>query len=102
MTTIRFKRTGGAMGQELSAEFNLNEMPGDASQRLHNLINESKFFSTPVQQEVLSRPDEYEYIVTIDAGQSTNTIHTTDTSMPDSLRPLVEALTELAKAAENR
>jgi hypothetical protein len=100
MTTISYKRTGGAMGQDLSVDFNLNEMPGDAAQRLHNLINESKFFATPVQQEVLSKPDEFEYTVTIDAGQSVHTIRATDTSMPESLRPLIEALTQLAKAAE--
>lgn len=98
MTTIRFKRTGGAMGRDLSADFDLNELPGDESQRLHNLITESRFFSTPVDQETVSRPDEFEYTVTIDAGHSMHTVHTTDTSMPDSLQPLVEELIQLAKA----
>lgn len=87
------------MGQELSGDFDLNEMPDDAAQQLHNLINESRFFDTPVQPETPSSIDEFEYTLTIDAGQSIHTVHTTDASMPESLRPLIEEITELAKAA---
>lgn len=90
------------MGRDLSMDFNLNEMPGDAAQRLHNLILESEFFKTPVQNSVMSRPDEFEYTVTIDRGNATHTVRTTDTSMPESLRPLIDELTQLVKAAENR
>jgi hypothetical protein len=100
MTTISFKRTGGAMGHEIAVDFDLNEMPANISQHLQNLITESNFFATPVLNEAFSRPDEFEYTVTIDAGNSMHTVHTTDTSMPESLRPLIEGLTELAKTAE--
>ena len=88
------------MGQEMAVDFNLDEMPDDISQRLHNLILESNFFKTPVQNTSMSTPDEFEYTVTIDAGNSMHTVRTTDTSMPESLRPLIEDLTELAKASE--
>lgn len=100
MTTINYKRTGGTMGQEMAIDFNLNEMPDDVSQRLHNLILESDFFNTPVENAAMSRPDEYEYIVTIDAGNSMHTVRATDTSIPESLRPLIEDLTELAKTSK--
>ena len=100
MTTISYKRTGGAMGQEMAVNFNLNEMPANISQRLQNLITESNFFATPVVNEALARPDEFEYTVTIDRGNSMHTVRTTDSSMPDSLRQLIEGLTELAKASE--
>jgi len=100
MTTISFKRTGGAMGHEIAVDFDLNEMPANISQHLQNLITESNFFATPVLNEALSKPDEFEYTVTIDAGNSKHTIRTTDTSMPESLRPLIEDLTVLAKTAE--
>lgn len=88
------------MGQEVDINFNLAEMPANISQRLQNLITESNFFATPVVNEALSRPDEFEYTVTIDAGNSIHTVRTTDTSMPESLRPLIEGLTELAKTSE--
>ena len=99
MTTISYKRTGGTMGQEMAVELNLNEMPANLSQRLQNLITESNFFATPVLNEAFSRPDEFEYTVSIDAGNSMHTVRTTDSSMPESLRPLIEDLTELAKAS---
>lgn len=101
MTTIKFRRTGGTMGREIEAEFDLNEMPGDMAQQLQNRITESKFFSTPTQpQAAMSRPDEFEYTVTVEAGQSMHTIQVTDTSMPESLQPLIEDLNDLARSAE--
>ena len=87
------------MGREMAVDLNLNEMPANISQRLQNLITESNFFATPVLNEAFSRPDEFEYTVSIDAGNSMHTVRTTDSSMPESLRPLIEDLTELAKAS---
>ena len=87
------------MGQEMAVDLNLNEMPANLSQRLQNLITESNFFATSVLNEAFSRPDEFEYTVSIDAGNSMHTVRTTDSSMPESMRPLIEDLTELAKAS---
>jgi hypothetical protein len=98
MTMINFKRSGGAIGRELTMDFDLNNMPASESQRLHNMINESKFFEVPVVSDLRTSPDEYEYVITVVAGNSIHTVHVSDTSMPPSLRPLVEDLTEIAKA----
>jgi hypothetical protein len=99
MTMINFKRTGGSVGSELTMDFDLNNMPASEAQRLHNLLNESKFFEVPVVSDLRSSPDEYEYVITVVAGNSIHTIHVSDTSMPHLLRPLVEDLTEIAKEA---
>jgi hypothetical protein len=94
---INFKRTGGSMGKELTMDFDLNNMPASEAQRLHNMLNESKFFEIPVVEDLRASPDEYEYVITVVAGNSIHTIHLSDTSMPQSVRPLVEDLTEIAK-----
>jgi hypothetical protein len=94
---INFKRTGGSMGKELTMDFDLNNMPASEAQRLHNMLNESKFFEIPVVDDLRASPDEYEYVITVVAGNSIHTIHLSDTSMPQSVRPLVEDLTEIAK-----
>jgi emfourin len=94
---INFKRTGGNMGKELTMDFDLNNMPASEAQRLHNMLNESKFFEVPVVNDLRASPDEYEYVITVVAGNSIHMVHISDTSMPQSLRPLVEDLTELAK-----
>src|ERR1044071_3294466 len=97
MTMINFKRTGGSMGKELTMDFDLNNMPASEAQRLHNMLNESKFFEIPVVDDLRASPDEYEYVITVVAGNSIHTIHLSDTSMPQSVRPLVEDLPEIAK-----
>src|SRR5688572_23546895 len=98
MTMINFKRTGGTMGKEMAMDVDLNNMPSSVSQRLQNLLLESNFFDIPVVNDLLASPDEYEYTITVVAGNSLHTVHATDTSMPKSLRPLVDELTELARA----
>ena len=94
---INFTRTGGAMGKEITMDFDLNNMPASAVQRLNNLLTESNFFEIPLVNSLVSEPDEYEYVISVVAGNAIHTVRATDTSMPKSLRPLIEDLTELAK-----
>ena len=96
MTTISYIRTGGTVGQELAANFDLNSMPASDAQRLHELINESNFFEIPVVDAVPSGPDEFAYTITVVSGNSIHTVSATDNLMPRALRPLIQDLTELA------
>ena len=96
MTTINFRRTGGALGQEIEADFNLNSMPDGDAQRLHDLIKAANFFEIPVVDVVPSGPDEFAYMITVVSENSIHTIRVTDNLMPKSLRPLIQGLTELA------
>ncbi len=98
MTVINFRRTGGAMGREITCDVDLARLPGPEAQRLQSLLTDSDFFEVPDAKNLTVRPDEYEYTLTVAAGNSMHTAHVTDTSMPDSLRPLVRELTGLAKA----
>ena len=79
-------------------DFDLAVMPSDVSQRLQALLSDSRFFDIPVVNDLRSGPDEYEYAITVVAGNAIHTVHVSDTSMPNSLRPLIEQLTELARA----
>ena len=99
MTMINFKRTGGSLGREMTMNFDLGTMPGSVAQRLDNLLTSSNFFEVPLVNDLITRPDEYQYDITVVAGNSIHTIQVSDTSMPESLRPLVEELTELAETA---
>ncbi len=98
MTMINFRRTGGTIGKEISMDLDLGSIPGPAAQRLQGLLTESNFFEIPDAGNLRAKPDEYEYAITVIAGNSIRTVHVTDTSMPESLRPLVDGLTELARA----
>lgn len=97
MTMIHFKRSGGNIGREMAMNFDLGSMPASVARRLDGLLTESNFFEVPLVHDLYTSRDEYQYEITVVAGNSIHTIHVSDTSMPDSLRPLVEELTELAE-----
>ena len=85
------------MAKEMTMDFDLGTMPGSVAQRLDNLLTSSNFFEVPVVNDLITRPEEYQYDITVVAGNSIHTVHVSDNSMPDSLRPLVEELTEVTE-----
>jgi hypothetical protein len=101
VTTISFKRTGGFMGRAIDSEMDLNKMPDEESQELQRLILETNFFNVPQNLTEPAKHDEYEYTVTVESGNSHHTVHTSDSSAPESLRPLLEKLSTLAKAGNS-
>jgi hypothetical protein len=97
VTKINFKRTGGVLGREIESDIDLNEIPDDESQELMRLITETNFFKIPQNMIAQAMPDEYEYTITVEAGNTHHTIQTSDSNAPDSLRPLLEKLGQLAR-----
>ena len=98
MTKIYFKRAGGVLGREVEEEMDLNQLPADEAQQLMQLLTETNFFQTP-QNLIASSvvPDEYEYTITVEAGNTRHTVQTSDSTAPESLRPLLQKLTELVR-----
>lgn len=85
------------MGREIDSNIDLNEMPENEAQDLQRMILESNFFNIPQNLIAPASHDEYEYTITVDAGNSHHTIQTTDSSAPESLRPFLEKLSALTK-----
>ncbi len=93
-TKITFDRSGGAIGQEIHLHVDLDQLPGDEAQSLLKLLGEADFFEIPEDLNGNKTPDEFEYRITVEAGQSAkHTVHASDTTMPKSLLPLVQELT---------
>jgi hypothetical protein len=101
VTRINFRRTGGTIGREIESNIDLNEMPAEESQELMRLLTETNFFKIPQNLIGHAIPDEYEYTVTVEAGNTHHTIHTSDTTAPESLRPLLDKLATLAREEDN-
>ena len=97
MTTINFKRTGGVLGREIDTDIDLDEIPEDESQELLRLITDTNFFKIPQNLIAQALHDEFEYTITVEAGNTHHTIHTSDSTAPESLRPLLEKLSRLAR-----
>jgi len=102
MTKINFKRTGGVMGGEIDADIDLNQLPDDEAQEIMRLITATNFFTIPQNLIAQAVPDEYEYTVTVEAGNTHHSIQTSDTNAPESLRPLLQKLTALAREQNSR
>jgi len=100
MTTITFKRSGGFVGTGMKYELNLNQLPMNDARSLIRLIQQAEFFNIPENLIVKFNPDEYQYTITVDAGIICHTVRTNDTTMPASLRPLVDELSILRAVAQ--
>lgn len=100
MTKIIFKQSGGMLGRDTETDLDLNQLPADEVQEIQRLILDSNFFNIPQNLISSAAPDEYQYTITVDAGNSHHTVQTSDSTAPENLRPLLEKLSNLAK--ENR
>ena len=100
MTTITFKRSGGFVGKGMRFQLTLDELPTQNANALLHLIEKAEFFTIPENLIVKFNPDEYQYTITVDAGVICHTVRTNDTTMPISLRPLVDELSSLRTFVE--
>jgi hypothetical protein len=100
MTTITFKRSGGFVGTGMKYELNLNQLPQNDARSIIRLIQQAEFFNIPENLIVKFIPDEYQYTITVDAGIICHTVRTNDTTMPASLRPLVDELSAFRAVAQ--
>jgi hypothetical protein len=93
-TKIIFDRTGGAIGHQIHLQVDVDQLPGDEAQTLLNLLGKSDFFQLPEDLVGNQTTDEFQYTITVEAGQSArHTVRASDTTMPRSLLPLVQELT---------
>lgn len=100
MAKITFKRSGGFVGRGLRFELNLNNMPISAVRNITRLVEEAQFFDLPENLVRNFQPDECQYTITVDAGITNHTVHTNDSTMPSSLKPLVRELSLLSAASQ--
>jgi hypothetical protein len=100
MTTIMFKRCGGFVGKGMRFQLSLEELPATDANALLRLIEQAEFFNIPENLIVKFNPDEYQYTITVDAGIISHTVRTNDTTMPASLRPLVNELSSMHTFAQ--
>ena len=99
MNTIQFKRCGGFIGTGMRFQLDLDQLPINDARALVQLIQEAEFFNLPENLIIKFNPDEYQYTITVDLGVTSHTVRTNDTTMPASLRPLVDELSALKSVA---
>lgn len=100
MTTITFKRSVGLIGQGMKYELDLHHIPTEDARKLVRQVKKSRFFNLPENLITKFMPDENQYTLTVDVGITSHTVRTNDTTMPGSLRPLVDELSSLRPVLE--
>lgn len=100
MTKITFKRSGGFIGRGMRFELNLKNMPISDVRKITRLVEDAQFFDLPENLIKNFQPDEYQYTITVDAGITNHTVRTNDSTMPSSLRPLVNELSLLSSVSQ--
>ncbi len=100
MAKITFKRSGGFVGGGMRFELNLNALPISTVRNITRLVEQAQFFDLPENLIRNFHPDECQYTITVDAGITNHTVHTNDSTMPSSLRPLVRELSLMSAASQ--
>ena len=100
MATIIFQRSGGVLGQEIDLFLVIESLPAAEAHLLFKLIDESGFFRTPVHIGARPNPDEFQYVISLEIGSTQHTVRASDSTMPESLRPLVDELILLSTIGE--
>ena len=96
MTIIKFERSGGVLGQNIDLDLDLNTLPATESRRLMDLVQQCDFFNLPQDLVAKTTPDEFHYVITVNAGKTRHVVRTSDTGAPESLRLLLGELSSLA------
>ena len=95
MTTITFERSCGTTCKDLHLDLDFNTLPEDESNRLLKLIEDADFFNIAEHPAEHFSGDDFQYKINVSAGQTSHTVHTSDSTMPKNLMPLVKELTML-------
>jgi hypothetical protein len=96
---IFFERSGGFAGRTLTAELDTTSLSPDEAQKIRKMVEEAGFFHLPASIPAPARgADALEYVVTVEEQGKQHTVRATEMTVPDALRPLLEHLTQVARA----
>lgn len=94
---IQFTRSGGFAGIRTQITLDLDDLPTAERKAIRSLVDQANFFDLPA--ECLSpRPDAFQYRVVIEHGGRRHQVRADERGAPESLRPLLERLMQLARA----
>jgi len=96
---IHFERTGGFANFRFTGNFDLDSLPEADASQLKELLEQVNFRSLP--EQLLDKPaipDQFNYRITVTTPSWQHSVYTGESSVPDSLRPLLQKLSELTRS----
>ncbi len=100
MTRIDFVQSGGFIGRTIVLSLDLDELPPPQAQTFNLLLDQAEFFHLEIDPAASPAPDEFSYTITVTKDGHSHSIHISDTTAPEQLRPLLRALSARARMRE--
>jgi hypothetical protein len=100
---LTYQRSGGFSGLMQTFSLEVESLPPEEAQELETLVESADFFSLP--EQIVSDPpgaDRFHYTITVETGDRRHRVSAGETALPENLRPLVEKLGKLSRAARYR
>jgi hypothetical protein len=100
---LDFERKGGLAGFRISITIDTTHLPNQERIEIESLVNKSNFFilqSNSSSPSIKHAADYYKYKISIKKDETEHVIETTDLTMDDGIRPLVNRLVKEAIKAK--
>ncbi len=94
---IDFERTGGFAGLRLATTVDTDDLPVEEANELRQLVETAHFFALPPTLKSTAGADRFVYKLTVEAEVRQHSVEVGEGAAPDSLRPLIDRLTTLAR-----
>jgi hypothetical protein len=94
---VRFTKSGGIAGLLWSAELDSASLSAEDARELRKRIADAHFFGLPEKPGETHGADLFAYTVTAEMGGKRHTVQVSDDTAPESLRPLLDWLSERAE-----
>jgi hypothetical protein len=96
---INFERTGGFLGMRLAVELMTDSLSPEEAEELELLVEKARFFDLPaILTSQTGGADHFQYRLTVERGDQFHTVVTSESATPEDLQPLIERLTNAARA----
>lgn len=94
---IEFRRSGGLAGISLTATTTADQLPDEQAAQLRGLLAAPAPQQPPGSAPGEGGADRFQYQLDLDDGQRHRSFAWDETQVPESVRPLLGALTRLAR-----
>jgi hypothetical protein len=94
---VTFERSGGFAGLMLTTSIESAALSEGEAMRLRQLVESANFFQLPAEIPSSAQPDSFQYEMTVEMDNQQHTVAVGETSVPETLRPLINWCMEKAR-----
>lgn len=94
---IYFKRSGGFMGMQLSADLDTSSLPPKEAEAIEQMLADARFFDLPTDPAQVSGADRFTYELTVISEEFEHTVYFSEQDAPLEINSLLQQLTILAR-----